>query len=205
MDSILDLLNVVIKIALFGGGAFIAFNVMRSKKFNSVKTDVQNLEAKLAQLRLALKGKVKKKSNVFRAMSKTAIIEGDLLDTNLKNLCDVKFESSEDFQRYFDISKQLVSILQIESNGEGVTSHMVENSYMSNDFKTEMDIVRIIKEMTDLSSRINARIDEHNRTGIGQKLKRIDTLTFPSMTEVNRIFKSDETPVPKTTAVTKAS
>ena len=203
MDSILDLFNVVIKIALFGGGAFIAFNMMKSKKFNNVKTDVQNLEAKLAQLRLALKGKVKKKSNVFRSMSKTAIIEGDLLDGLLKNLCDVKFESSEDFQRYFDFSKQLVSIIQIESSGENASAQMIDNSYMTSDFKTEMDIVRIIKEMTDLSSRINSRIDEHNRTGIGQKLKRVDGLVFPAMTEVNRIFKT-ENAAPSTPA-TKAS
>jgi uncharacterized membrane protein YebE (DUF533 family) len=98
VDAIFDLLNTVIKITLVAGGAFIVFNVMRSKKFNSTKTDLQNLQARLSQLRLALKAKVKRKSNIFRTMIKTAIIEGDLFDTSTRNLIDVKFETSDDFQ-----------------------------------------------------------------------------------------------------------
>jgi hypothetical protein len=190
VDAIFDLLNSVIKLALVAGGAFIVINVVRSKKINSTKTDLQNMQARLSQLRLALKAKVKRKSNVLRTMIKTSIIEGDLFDSSTKNLVDCKFETSDDFQTYFDISRQIVGMIHVEN---GTTHEAVsENNFMSSDFKTEMDIIRIIKEMTDLSSRINARVDEHNRTS-SQKLKKVDPLVFNSITEINRVFKADDT------------
>ena len=191
VDAIFDLLNTVIKLTLIAGSAFIVFNLLRSKKFNSAKSDLQNLQARLSQLRLALKAKVKRKSNCLRTMIKTSIIEGDLFDTSVKSLIDVKFETSEDFQNYFDICRQIVAMINVEN---GTTAESTsENNYMSSDFKTEMDIIRIIKEMTDLSSRINSRVDEHNRTS-SQKLKKVDGLVFGAITEVNRVFKSEDQP-----------
>lgn len=189
----------MIQITLFGGSAYMAVFLLRSKKFNSTKSDVQTLQARLSQLRLALKAKVRRKSNMFRVMKKTAAIEGDIFDSTNRSLCEIKFENSNDFQMYFDLSKQLVKIISIENHGEGFSEATIENNFMSNDFKTEMEIIRIIKEMTDLSSKINNRIEDHNRTSSGaQKIQRVDSLIFPSMTEVNRIFKSTdlETPTP---------
>lgn len=191
MEAIFELLNVVIKISLFGGAVFIALSYFKSKKMNSFKTDIQNLQARLSQLRLALKSKVKKKSNVFRASSTMAIVEGDMFDSTLKQLVENKFETSDDFQEYFDISRRLVKTIQIESK-EPVPDHSIENNYMSHDFKTEMDIVRIIKDMCDLSAKINSRIDEHKRTSPSQKISRIDSLVFPSITEINRIFNAED-------------
>lgn len=193
MDFIFDLIQLIIQITLFGGSAYIVIHFMRSKKFNSTKTDVQNLQARISQLRLALKAKVKRKSNTFRAMSKAPIIEGDLFASTLKSLTEVKFETSDDFQMYFEISKQLVKIISVDNKGEGLNNSAVENNYMCNDFKIEMDIIRIIKEMSDLSARVNHRIEDHNRTN-SQKLQRIDNLVFPAMTEVNRVFKSEAMP-----------
>ena len=191
MEFIFDLLNTVIKISLFTGCAYIAFNFARSKKINTAKTDLQNLEARLSQLRLALKAKIKRKANVFRTMLKTPIVEGDLFDSTVRSLMDVKFETADDFQTYFDISRQIVKIITVENKEvEQVAS---ENNYMSSDFKTEMDIIRIIKEMTDVSAKINHRVEEHNRTS-SHKLKRVDSLMFPSVTEVNRVFKVEDAP-----------
>lgn len=189
MDAIFDLLNIVIKFALVAGAAFIVFSVVRSKKINSTKTDLQNLQARLSQLRLALKAKVKRKSNVLRTMIKSSIIEGDLFDTSTRSLLDVKFETSDDFQSYFDISRNIVGMIHVD-NG---TTHEAgsENNFMSSDFKTEMDIIRIIKEMTDLSSRINNRVEEHNRTS-SQKMQKVDPLVFAAATEVNRVFKVED-------------
>ena len=190
MDFIFDLIQLIIEITLFGGSTYIVIHFMRSKKFNSTKTDVQNLQARISQLRLALKAKVRRKSNTFRTMSKVSVVEDDLFDSTLKSLCEVKFETSDDFQMYFEISKQVVKIISIDNKSENITNQAVENNYMCNDFKTEMDIIRIIKEMADLSARVNHRIDEHNRTN-SQKLSRVDKLVFPSITEVNRVFKSE--------------
>lgn len=191
MDVIFELFNVILKLILGCGVVFIGLTFLKSKKFLNAKNDIQNLQARLSQIRLALKGKTKRKSNVFRAGIKANIVEGDIYDSNLKSLTEVKFETSEDFQAYFDISKQLVKMLQITNGSENAPSHMAENNYMSSDFKTEMDIIRLIKEMTELSSKINSRVEEHNRTST-QKLQRVDSLVFPSITEVNKVFKGDD-------------
>ncbi len=190
MNLIFDLIQLVIQITLFGGVTFIVFNMVRSKKFKSAKTDIQYLQARLSQLRLALKAKVKRKSNVFRSMMKTAIVEGDLFDTSLKSLVEVNFNTGQDFQKYFETSKQLFNIASVDNKGTGLAEHTNENDYMSNDFKTEMDIIRIIKEMVDLNSKINHRVEEHNRTNT-QKLERVESLMFPLITEVNRVFNVD--------------
>jgi hypothetical protein len=189
VDAIYELLNTVIKITLAAGALFITFSVMRSKKINSTKTDLQNLQARLSQLRLALKAKVKRKSNVLRTMIKSSIIEGDVFDTTTRSLLDVKFESSDDFQTYFDISRNIVGMIHVDNGTTGDAGS--ENNFMSSDFKTEMDIIRIIKEMIDLSSRINSRVEEHNRTS-SQKLQKVDPLTFAASSEVHRVFKVDE-------------
>jgi len=189
VDAIYELLNTVIKLTLAAGALFIAFSVVRSKKINSTKTDLQNLQARLSQLRLALKAKVKRKSNILRTMIKTSIIEGDLFDTSTRSLLDVKFESSDDFQSYFDISRNIVGMIHVENGTTGEATS--ENNFMSNDFKTEMDIIRIIKEMMDLSSKINSRVEEHNRTS-SQKLHKVDSLSFASSREVHRVFKVDD-------------
>lgn len=189
MDTIFDLLNIVIKITLVAGGTFALFKVLKTKKFHSAKSEIDNMQARLSQLRLALKAKVKRKSNSFRTMIKTSIIEGDLFDTATRSLVDVKFETSDDFQSYFDISHNIAKMIQVE-NGTLQEANS-ENSYMSTDFKVEMDIIRIIKEMTMLSARINNRVEDHNRTS-SQKLKKVDNLVFNSITEVNRVFKAEE-------------
>lgn len=170
---------------------FVGFAFLRTRRFLNAKNDIQNLQARLSQMRLALKGKVKKKSNIFRAGIKAPIIEGDIYDSTIKSLNDIKFETSEDFQLYFETCKQLVKMVQVTNEGENIPSHMLENNYMSNDFKTEMDILRLIKDMSDLSSKINHRVEDHNRKH-AQKLNRVDSLVFPSITEVNRVFKGED-------------
>ena len=191
MDVIFELFTVVLKLILGCGVVFIGLTFLKSKKFSNAKNDIQNLQARLSQLRLALKGKIKRKSNVFRAGIKANIVEGDIYDSTLKSLTEVKLETSEDFQTYFDISKQLVKMVQLSGDGASMPSHMTDNNYMSSDFKTEMDIIRLIKDMSDLSSKINIRVEEHNRTS-SQKLQRVDSLVFPSITEVNKVFKGED-------------
>ncbi|MBY0554411.1 hypothetical protein K2P97_07775 [bacterium] len=191
VESIIELFNVILKIAFFGGIVLLITKFVKFKRSNSVKSDVLNLQAKLSQLRLALKGKIKKKSNIFRGSFKTAITEGDMIDNALKQLVDNPFESSEDFQGYFDLSRRIVNFIQVENSGDAVANVSVENNFMCSDFKTEMDIVRIIKEMTDISSKINTRIEENNRVSPSNPIAKVDSLIFTSMVDINRIFKED--------------
>ncbi len=191
MDSILELFNTILSVAFFGGVLLMAFKIAKFKKFNGVKSEIQNLQARLSQFRLALKGKMKKKANTFRASFKSAVSEGDMIDKALRQLCENKFETGEDLQAYFDLSRRIVNFIHVENGTDATTPASLENNFMCSDFKTEMDIVRIIKEMCELSSRINERIDEHNRINPGHILARVDSMQFSSQTEITRIFRED--------------
>lgn len=196
MDSIIDLFNMVLKIAFFGGILLVASNIVKYKKSSNIKTEIQNLQARLSKLRLSLKSKVKKKSQIFRSsFTKTAITEGDMIDVALKELVENPFETSEQFQKYFEQCRKVVNFIQIETAAEPNQVTDFENNFMCSDFKTEMDIVRIIKEMSIISARINSRVEDSNRTFPGQPLKRVDGMSFESLKEVDRIFKTDEQPV----------
>ncbi len=115
-----------------------------------------------------------------------------MIDNSLKELVDNTFESSEQFQKYFDQSRKIVNFIQIENQIGPATNEAVENNFMCSDFKTEMDIVRIITEMSNISSRINSRINEHNITYPSKPIKKVDAMVFESLTDVMRIFKTDE-------------
>ena len=137
--------------------------------------------------------KVKKKSHVFRSsFTKTAITEGDMIDVALRELLENPFDTSEQFQKYFEQSRKIVNFIQVETGEEPSQTSDLENNFMCSDFKTEMDIVRIIKEMSTISSRINSRVEDNNRSYPGQPLKRVDGMAFESLNEINRIFKTDE-------------
>ncbi len=194
MDSIIDLFNLVLKIAFFGSILLVASNIVKYKKSSNIKTEIQNLQARLSKLRLSLKAKVKKKSHVFRSsFTKTAITEGDMIDVALRELLENPFDTSEQFQKYFEQSRKIVNFIQVETGEEPSQTSDLENNFMCSDFKTEMDIVRIIKEMSTISSRINSRVEDNNRSYPGQPLKRVDGMAFESLNEINRIFKTDET------------
>lgn len=193
MDSIIDLFNLVLKIAFVGGILLIASNIVKYKKSSNIKNEVQNLQARLSKLRLSLKSKVKKKSNIFRSsFTKTAIAEGDMVDVALKELVENPFETSEQFQNYFELSRKIVNFIQVETKTEPGKNEVLENNFMCSDFKTEMDIVRIIKEMNLISTRINNRVEDNNRTYPSQLLKPVDAMNFVSMSDVNRIFKTED-------------
>lgn len=193
VDAIIDLFNMVLKIAFFGGFLLLASNLVKYKKSSNIKAEVQNLQARLSKLRLSLKGKVKKKSNIFRAsFTKTAISEGDMMDNALKELTENPFETSENFQNYFDHSRKIVNFIQVESKTEPNETDNLENNFMCSDFKTEMDIVRIIKEMSTICARINRRVEDNNVAYPSQPLKKVDAMVFESLADIDRIFKSDD-------------
>ena len=212
MEPILDLFNTILKIAFLGGVVLFVSKMIKSNRFKNVKHEIEVLQAKLSQYRLVLKSKVKKKSQIFRVSFKGPVSEGDLIDQTIKSLGENNFEKGDDFQNYFESSRKIVHFLQVDSNAANplqTTPQTLENNFMCPDFKLEMDIVRVIKEMTDLNSRINTSIDEYNgkTRKVQLHLKKNESLNFPSLSEINKIFDSDKAEE-KTTAsgdVKKAS
>lgn len=197
MDTVIDLFNLVLKIAFFGGFLILVSGLMKYKKTSNIKLEILNLQARLSKLRLSLKGKIKKKSMIFRSsFNKTAISEGDMIDNALKQLVENPFETSENFQSYFELSRKIVNFIQVENKSEPDQNTNLENNFMCSDFKTEMDIVRIIKEMGTICARINRRVEDNNVAYPSQPLKKVDGMVFESLADINRIFKSDEQSVP---------
>jgi hypothetical protein len=186
MDAMIDL---IFKIVIAGGFLVLAIQLVRSKKFSSSKTEVLNMQAKLSKARMALKAKVKKKFNTFHSSIK--VIEGDEVDNLLKKLIENNFETSQNFQDYFDTSRKVVSTIQgyKKEAGRADTPLDIENNFMCSDFKTELDIIRIIKEMNSLSTKINSKIEENNRKYPNNVIQRVDDLIFDSLTDVNRVYK----------------
>lgn len=192
MSTIIELFNVVLKLAFFGGFVLLAFHLMKSKKTNTAKAEILDLQARISKLRLSLKGKIKKKSNLFRStLGKTPIAEGDPISNALKQLIENPFETSQDFQNYFDQSRLIVNFIRATSKSEVDRNLNLENDFMCSDFKTELDIIRMIKEMTLISARINNRIENYNLTNPNQALQKVDGLIFDSLADVNRIYKNE--------------
>lgn len=198
MDAIFELFNLILKIVFFGGGSIFLINMVRSSKFKNIKQEVEILQAKLSQYRLALRAKVKKKSQVFRVAFKTAPAEGDQIDQALVSLYENKFEKGEDFQAYFETSRKIVQFQRIDSGEVHTPDQQAENSFMCSDFKLEMDIVRLVKHMADLSERIHESVHDYNaRTRkASAKLPSFDAIQFPTLAEINRIFNDAESSAP---------
>lgn len=193
VDAIIDLFNLVLKIAFFGGFFLLVSNLIQFRKATSIKAEIQNLQARLSKLRLSLKSKIKKKSYVLRAsFNKGAITEGNMIDNTIKELTENPFETSQDFQNYFELSRKIVNFIHVENKTEPDQALTIENNFMCSDFKTEMDIVRIIKEMSKISARINSRVLENNASNPRQPIKKSDSFVFEALSDINRIFKDQD-------------
>lgn len=208
MDAIFDLFNLILKIVFIGGGAIFIINMLRSSKFKNIKQEVEILQAKLSQYRLALRAKVKKKSQTFRVAFKTPVADGDQIDKVLVSLYENKFEQGEDFQNYFETSRKIVQFLKMDSGEVAATEEnqaQNDNTFMSSDFKLEMDIVRLIKHMSDLSARIHESVQEYNsRTRkASAKIPSFEAIQFPALAEINRIFSGSESASAATAQDTK--
>lgn len=181
------------------------FKCLEYKKKSEAKNYIQSLNAKLSMLRINLKSKIKKKSYKYRSSFKTTISNGDPIDLALNELIDLKFESGEELQRYFDLSKRINSLLiseklktadkverlekqpAVEQNYENIG----KEDFMGTDFKSEISILRIIKDMVELSTILNKRIDAYNIVNPKNPLSTVNSLYFPSLAEVNRVFKTE--------------
>ena len=69
-----------------------------------------------------------------------------------------------------------------------------KEDFMGTDFKSEIAILRLIKEMVDVSKLIHTRIENYNMTNLKQPIAPVKIITFPALAEVNRVFmnKPDE-------------
>ena len=196
MDVIFSLLSSIFDITLVGGAIFCIIKFFEFRRNLLTKNEIQTLQARVSMLRMALKSKVKKKANSFRSKFVKPINIGDPFDIAIGELTDNKFETGEDFQSYFDLSKRINSFINadvqlttdIATNMN--TSHRFED-FMGPDLKNELAIIRTIKEITDATMKYNVRAEAFNRLKPKAKVPIIDALIFDSLSAVNRIFRDD--------------
>jgi hypothetical protein len=181
-------------------GAAIVFVIrfIQFRKSKESKNEIQTLQAKVSMLRMALKSKVKKKANSFRAKFVKSVNVGDPIDTALGELMDNKFETGDDFQHYFDLSKRINSYInaEIQSSNEANSSAFSHankklEDFMGPDLKNELGIIRIIKEITEASTKHNSKAELFNKLNPKAKIHLLNPLQFSSLAEVSRIFRDE--------------
>jgi hypothetical protein len=193
---------------------YLVLNFFRQKKKDSVFDEIKSIEAKMANMRLILKAKVKKKSHFFRATSPVHIKTGDPFDIAATELSDLAFESNTEFEKYFVLSKQLNTYIKItamkKQNEKALdptvgtaavdlksvvdTSKPKENpEFMTTDIKNEFTIIKIIHEMIIVSKVLKKKIEEFNYTHPKKPIHIPEVIQFTSVTELKKIF-STQTP-----------
>lgn len=194
MDFSFDLAIMLLQFVSAAGVILLGLKFMKKQQIESAKSKILQMQARLSKARMTLKGKVQRKAIIFRSTFKTPIFAGDQFDTALKRLNDNNFDTGADFQNYFDTSRQIVSLIHADPKSRpnaGDNPTVLENDFMSKELKTEMDIIRIIKEISDVSAKLNERIDGFNFKFPSHAIEKVDPIYFTSMADVNRVFKSD--------------
>lgn len=91
----------------------LVMNFAKARQKTNQQDEILKLTARLANLRLILKAKVKKKTNYYRNVFPTPLNQGDMIDTSLSQVTDLKFEYGQDFQTYVDICRGVNQFLKI--------------------------------------------------------------------------------------------
>ena len=200
VDAIYILLGYIFNLTLLGAAAHFCFKFLQLRKKSGQKNQILNLNAKLSMIRMSLKAKIKTKSYRYRALFKTTVTSGDPVDIDLNDLINLNLDTGEDFQRYFDLSKRINSLLIAERASESPESkkenqkddsHIGKEDFMGTDFKNEISILRHIKEMVEISSHLNKRIEAYNQANVKNPIPQVNILTFHSLIEVNRVFRNE--------------
>lgn len=91
----------------------VLMNLMKAKQKSQQHEEIQKLLARLANLRIILKAKIKKKSNYYRNVFPQTVNVGDMIDTALMKIVELKFDSGADFQSYVDTCKVVNQYLKV--------------------------------------------------------------------------------------------
>jgi hypothetical protein len=200
VGSIFDLLSLLVKIFIFGGMLMLFIKILKFRKKSDLKNEIDNLQAQISLLRISLKSKVKKKSYTFRAQFPKQANITDAVNIVLVELAENKLETGHNLQAYFDHSRQINTFI-----AGTVAEHVPVEDFMSNDFMNEISIIRLIKDISTLSTKLNKKIELFKISHPTANISPVDNLIFPSMVEVNRIFNDNKTVPIESETPTKAA
>lgn len=201
VDTIQTLLSYLAYIGFLGTGMIFVFKFLRDRRKMTGLKSISHSQAKLAMLRLTFKSKIKKKAMQFRASFKKAIPKGEVVDLALDEMIGLKFETGDEFQQYFDICKKVNVFLKADMAADGPSaaaapavgeSAQIFEDFMSTDFKNELAIIRLIKEMTEVSTDLNKKIEAYNNLNLQKPVPKVDSLYFVSLIDVNKVFDNED-------------
>lgn len=215
MDIILQIIEYTFYIGLIGGVIYATVSYLDYSKHKKAKVEIQNLEAKLITLKMALKVKIKTKINSFRTQFAKIIAPENEIDKAITSLSSISYDSSEDFQKHFDISRQINTLINTdrslnykielpatpEVGPDGVPvpeapSIKLLEEFMGPDYKNEISIIRVIKEIADTKSKLSKKIEDYNEEYKDNKkrppMKKVDPLEFNALADINLVFKDSD-------------
>lgn len=180
-------------------------------RVKNAKNDIALLNAKIMALRMALRVRVKIKLSSFRDRFGKFIHAGDEIDKALNEIHAVKCETGADFQRYFDISKQIIATMKndarfaakfkemsehVDHSSEVSESAQLFQDFCGPDYKNEIALVRVIKEITDANNKLSKKISEYNHDNRNRKkfvpMQTVPLIHFDFLEDINVIFKDSD-------------
>lgn len=163
---------------------FFVIKLLQFRRNLSAKNELQRLQARISILRMNLKAKVKKRANAFRKYFPLAVNPGEILDRDLCAILEVKFETGADFQSYFDIIKNIHSLISAIHKDP---DHPVQK-FLDEDSKKEIVIIRYVKEIKEASARYNEKVDTYNKANPKHKIAMTEAIQFESMRDIEHIL-----------------
>ncbi len=203
MDGVLALVGIIIKITFMGFITFVILQVLRNMKKTTLREEISKVEAKLSTLRMNLKTRVKRKAARFRATYPQSITDGDPIDVGITQLSNLAFEKNSEFQEYIDLCKKINNYIFMASmnkpampaEGEQIK---VDNAsadtadFMGDDFKNEIQIARTISDMALVSRTLSKQIYKFNHFDKRISIQPQESINFPSMFELQRVFRNTQ-------------
>ena len=209
--TILAFMGMLTYVILFCSLLYALRSYIHHLKFNNAKNDIALLNAKILALRMALRVRVKIKLSSFRERYGKLIDTGYEIDKALNEIATAKYESGDDFQRYFDLSRHIIVMMKNDihisaqfnraSKDPDQIDNATENSrlfyeFCGPDYKNEIALVRVIKEITDTHNKLSKKISEFNLQHKNKKkfvpLSPVQPIQFDFMADINTIFKNSD-------------
>ena len=98
-----------------------------------------------------------------------------------------KFESNDDFQNYFDLVKTVhAQLLQMHTEAE-----ISLGNFVPSDQQNELVIVKLVKEIKDVSSKFNTKADTFNRLHPKSKIGYLDPMSFAASEDFAQLLKNE--------------
>lgn len=207
----LAMISVLAYVILFSFSVYAIRNYIDFVQVKNAKNDIALLNARIMALKMALRVRVKIKLSSFRERFGKFINTGDDIDKALTEIYDVKYDTGADFQRYFDISKRVISTMKndvrfaakfkemsepVDSNSETSESAQLFQDFCGPDYKNEIALVRVTKEITDTNNKLSKKISEFNHDYRNRKkfvpMQAVPVINFDFLEEINSIFEDSD-------------